>query len=99
MNKIDAVFYLIGIACYFLTMYGFREQHDRIAKYEELQKKKDMYATRLIESKRAEAMKRAAEEKKKRIKGPDIASMTNTMQVLSDISDQEVMRQSRVIRE
>ena len=95
MAKVDIIFYMLGIFCYFSISYQMKVQQAKVEEYNELQKKKEIYANRLIEQKRREAAEKAVEERKKKNK-VDMKSMRNTMEMLSSISDQEVMRQSKV---
>ena len=95
MSKIDFVFVALGIFCYLTTMLRLRDQDSRVAQYEELQKKKKLYADFMLEQKRKETLAKAAEERKSKRK-LDFKQMASTMERLSEMSDQEVMRQSRI---
>ena len=95
MTKIDIVFVLIGIYCYFSITYQLRVQNAKAAEFDELQKKKELYANKLIEQKRRESLAKAAAERKQRNK-IDMKAMASTVEMLSNFSDQEVMRQSKV---
>ncbi len=95
MSKIDLVFVLIGIFCYFSTIMRLRYQDVRLAQYVENQKKKQAYASHMIDLKRRESLAKAAEERKSRRK-LDFQQMQNTIELLSNMSDEEVMRKSRV---
>jgi hypothetical protein len=95
MSKIDFVFVVLGIFCYFSTMMKLKEQATKVAQYEELQKKKRVYANHMQEQKKRESLAKAAMEKKQKRKA-DIQGMASTIEQLAAISDMEVMRQSRI---
>lgn len=95
MTRVDVVFILLGIFCYFSISMQLKEQDGRLQKYEETQKKKKLYADYMLEQKRRESLKKAAEERRRRNK-VDFQSMASTVEMLSNFSDQEVMRRSRI---
>jgi hypothetical protein len=95
MNKIDFVFVLLGIYCYFSTMSKLKDQVYKMSQYEQMQKKKKQYADYKLEMKRRESLAKAAEDRKKR-RSIDLQKMASTVEMLSNLSDQEVMRQSHI---
>ncbi|MDR2401698.1 MAG: hypothetical protein LBD73_08625 [Deferribacteraceae bacterium] len=95
MNKIDFVFIALGLYCYFSTMSKLKEQSQKMLQYEDMQKKKKLYADYKLELKRREDMARAAEERKRR-RSVDFQKMASTVEMLSNLSDQEVMRKSHI---
>lgn len=95
MTKIDIVFFLIGVFCYFSIMMRLKEQDSRSAQYTLMQEKKQKYAHRIIEQKKKETMAKAVEERKRRRK-IDFEHLAGTVEMLSNLSDQEVMRKSRI---
>jgi hypothetical protein len=95
MNKIDFVFIILGIYCYFSTMSKLKEQSHKMVQYEDMQKKKKLYADYKLEQKRRETLAKAAEERKRK-RSVDFQKMASTIEMLSNLSDQEVMRQSHI---
>jgi hypothetical protein len=95
MNKIDFVFVILGIYCYFSTMSKLKEQSHKMVQYEDMQKKKKLYADYKQEQKRRETLAKAAEERKRK-RSVDFQKMASTIEMLSNLSDQEVMRQSHI---
>jgi hypothetical protein len=95
MSKIDFVFVILGIFCYFSTMMKLKEQDTKVAQYEEIQKKKRVYANYMQEQKKRESLAKAATEKRNKRK-MDIQGMTSAMEQLTALSDIEVMRQSHI---
>ncbi|MDR2870462.1 MAG: hypothetical protein LBV04_08435 [Deferribacteraceae bacterium] len=95
MTKVDFLFYAFGIFCYFSIIFEMKSQQLKVEQYNELQKKKEIYASRMIEQKRQDALAKATEERKAKNK-VDLRSMTSTMEKLSAMSDQEIMRKSKV---
>ncbi|MDR2883990.1 MAG: hypothetical protein LBV09_02660 [Deferribacteraceae bacterium] len=95
MSKIDLVFTILGVFCYVSIYLQFRDQRGRVEMYEQAQQKKLRYASFMQEQKRREAAAKLAEEKKRRRKA-DFDNMASTVERLSNISDQEVMRKSKI---
>ena len=95
MSKVDFVFIAIGIFCYFATTMRLKEEANRAAKQAEINKKKQVYSNHMWEQKRIEMLRKQAIERKQRSK-VNFAQLANTVEILSDISDQEVMRRSKV---
>lgn len=95
MSKVDLFFYALGIFCYFSIIFQMKSQQAKVDQYNELQKKKEIYASRMIEQKRLDAIAKANEERRAKNK-VDLKSMTSTMEKLSAMNDQEIMRKSKV---
>ena len=95
MNRIDLVFIMLGIFSYFSIMMNLKEAANRASKYAEINKKKQIYADHVFEQKRMETMKKQAAERKLKNK-TNFAQLANTVEILSNISDQEIMRKSKV---
>ncbi len=95
MNRIDFVFIALGVFCYFATMMQLKDMAGRAEQIEEINKKKAQYANYMLDQKRRESLKKQAEERKNKRK-VDFQQMASTVEMLSNLSDQEVMRQSKV---
>jgi cell shape-determining protein MreC len=95
MSKIDFVFIVLGLYCYFSTMSKLKDQSQKLRQYEDLQKKKKQFADYKLELKRRENMAKLAEERKRK-RNVDFQKMASTVEMLSNLSDQEVMRQSHI---
>jgi Tfp pilus assembly protein PilO len=95
MSRVDFVFIALAIFSYFSIMMELKEASDKNSKYEELNRKKQIYAERMFEMKRLETMKKQAAERKLKHK-VNFEQLANTVEMLSNISDEEVKRKSRV---
>jgi hypothetical protein len=91
----DVLFYLLGIFCYLAILTRFKENNRRYNEYVTLAKKRQAYSNHMLEEKRREFLARKTEERKK-LNQPDYQAMASTVEFLSDMSDKEVMRKSRV---
>jgi response regulator of citrate/malate metabolism len=72
-----------------------KSQQNKVDAYIELQKKKELYAQRMMEQKRLDAIAKATAERKSKNK-VDLKSMANTMEKMSAMADEEIMRKSKV---
>lgn len=95
MSKVDLLFVILGIFCYFSILLKLKEQTVMRERYEALMEKRKKYAGMLAEQKLKEGMRKAAAERKQQRKS-EFNNIASAAEMLSKLSDQEVMRQSRV---
>jgi hypothetical protein len=76
-------------------MSKLRDQARKMLQYEDIQKKKKLYTDYKVEMKRRENLAKAAEERKRK-RSIDFKKMASTVEMLSNLSDQEVMRKSHI---
>ena len=95
MSRVDFVFVALGIFCYFATMMELKTATVRAAQFDEINKKKKLYNDHMIEQKHIELLKKQAEERKLKHK-VNFKQMASTVEMLSNLSDQEIMRKSKV---
>ena len=95
MSRVDFVFIALGIFSYFSILMKLKDDIVKATKYAELSKKKQIYADHMFEQKRLEMLKKQAAERKMKSR-LNFDQLANTVEMLSNISDQEIMRSSKI---